>query len=201
VRTLYRVIQNDCRGFNNLSYTIYLVLQMQAHVISYYGVTSRIRFMIHLFPQLSRNWRLLHVTNSLERTRLSCWRVKNHKRCTYRAPIKYVTKTWSVVLLNKEKIHILLYQVYCVWQVVKTPTILSNNPVLYLIVQGKELFLREVCNKCISFYCSSCSLQNTGLFKSTLGVLTTSHTKYTWDRSICFFYLIEEHPKFLLHTL
>jgi hypothetical protein len=27
------------------------------------------------------------------------------------------------------KIHILLSQVYCVWQVVKTPTIISNNPV------------------------------------------------------------------------
>jgi len=34
----------------------------------------------------------------------------------------------SVVLLNK-KIPILLSQVYCVWQVVKTPTIISNNPV------------------------------------------------------------------------
>ena len=35
------------------------------------------------------------------------------KGCTYRAPISYVTKTWSVVLLNK-KLHILLSQVYCV---------------------------------------------------------------------------------------
>jgi len=52
---LYRVIQNDCRGFNNLSYTIHLVLQMQRHVISFYGVTSRIRFMILLFPQVSQN--------------------------------------------------------------------------------------------------------------------------------------------------
>ena len=33
----YRVIQNECRGFNNLSYTIRLVLQMQPHVISFYG--------------------------------------------------------------------------------------------------------------------------------------------------------------------
>jgi len=69
----YRVIQNDCRGFNNLSYTIHLVLQMQSHVISFYGVTSRIRFMFLLFPQVSRNWRLLHATNSLEQTQLSCW--------------------------------------------------------------------------------------------------------------------------------
>jgi hypothetical protein len=36
-------------GFNNLSYT------MQPHVISIYGVTSRIRFKFLLFPQVSRN--------------------------------------------------------------------------------------------------------------------------------------------------
>ena len=35
----------------------HLILQMQPHVISFYGVTSRIRFMFLLFPQVSRNWR------------------------------------------------------------------------------------------------------------------------------------------------
>ena len=30
---------------------------------------------------------------------------------------------------KKKKIHIFLSQVYCVWQVAKTPTIISNNPV------------------------------------------------------------------------
>ena len=54
--------------------------------------------------------------------------VPGYKGCTYRAPVRYVTKTWSVVLLNK-KTYILLSQVYCVWQVVKTPTLSSNNPV------------------------------------------------------------------------
>ena len=49
----YRVIKNDYRGFNNSSG--HLVLQMQPHVISFYGVTSRIRFMFLLFPQVSRN--------------------------------------------------------------------------------------------------------------------------------------------------
>jgi hypothetical protein len=39
-------------------------------------------------------------------------------------------KNWSVVLLNK-KIHILLSQVYCVRQVVTTPTITSNNVVFW----------------------------------------------------------------------
>ena len=32
---------------------------------------------------------------------------------------------------KNKKIHILLSQVYCVWQVVKTPTITSNNTVYY----------------------------------------------------------------------
>jgi len=35
--------------------TCHLVLQMQPHVISFYGVTSRIRFMFLLFPQVSQN--------------------------------------------------------------------------------------------------------------------------------------------------
>jgi len=33
----------------------HLVLQMQPHVISFYGVTSRTRFMLLLFPQVSLN--------------------------------------------------------------------------------------------------------------------------------------------------
>ena len=33
-----------------------LHLEMQPHVISFYGVTSRITFMFLLFPQVSRNW-------------------------------------------------------------------------------------------------------------------------------------------------
>ena len=32
--------------------------------------------------------------------------------------------------------------------------------------------------------------QNTGLFEMIVGVLTTCHTQYTWDRSICFFFLL-----------
>jgi hypothetical protein len=46
-----------------------------------------------------------HATNSLERTRFLCWCLLNHKECTYRAPVRYVTKTWSVVLLNKKYIY------------------------------------------------------------------------------------------------
>jgi len=45
-------------------------------------------------------------------------------------------------------------------------------------------------------------MHNKKLFKMIVGVLTTCHTQYTWDRSICFFiYLIEQHSKFLLHTV
>jgi len=65
----------------------------------------------------------------------------------YRAPVRYVTKTWSVVLLNKKK-HILLSQVYCVWQVVKTPTIISNNPVF----QPGKRFLKRKSLKSIAPY-------------------------------------------------
>ena len=35
--------------------TCHLVQQMQPHVISFYGVMSRITFMFLLFPQVSRN--------------------------------------------------------------------------------------------------------------------------------------------------
>jgi len=49
--TIYRVFRNDCRGLT----TCHLVLQMQPHMISFYGVTLRIRFMFLLFPQVPRN--------------------------------------------------------------------------------------------------------------------------------------------------
>jgi len=57
---------------------------------------------------------------------------------------RYVTETWSVVLLNK-KIHILLSQVYCVWQVVKTPKIiLNNNPVHWKEINRLGMMTREL---------------------------------------------------------
>ena len=34
-----------------------------------------------------------------------------------------------------------------------------------------------------------------------VGVLTTCHTQYTSDNSICIFYLTEQHSQFMLHTL
>jgi len=114
---IFGVIHNTC--------------QMQPHVISFYGVTSRIGF---IYPgtegknNRQGNHQQWHATNSSERTQLSCWCLLNHKGCTYRIPVRCVTKTWGIVLLNKKK-HILLSEVYYVWQVVKTPIIISNNPV------------------------------------------------------------------------
>ena len=57
VKWIYRVIQNACRMTFRCCSPGHFVLQMQPHVISFYGVTSRIRFMFLLFPQVSRNWR------------------------------------------------------------------------------------------------------------------------------------------------
>jgi hypothetical protein len=53
--------------------TCHLVLQMQPHVISFYGVTSRIRFMFLLFPQVSRKWRY-ESELSLKPSPLTCYR-------------------------------------------------------------------------------------------------------------------------------
>ena len=48
--------------------------------------------------------------------------------------------------------------------------------------------------------CTVCD--STGLFEMIVGVLTTCHTQYTSDSSICiFYYLTEQHSQFLLHTL
>jgi len=103
----YRVIRNDCRGFNNATsfsrwtpYDFYLwgYVKDQVYVPP---LPARI-------PELKVRIRTAietivagHATNSLERNRLSCY----HKGYIYRAPVRYVTKTWSVVLLNKKNIY------------------------------------------------------------------------------------------------
>jgi len=121
----------------------HIVLQMQPHVISFHGVTSRIRFMLLLFPQVFQNWRY-ESELPLKPPPLTCYKqfgtnsiivlmFVESQRVHIWAPVRYETKTWRVVLLNK-KIHILLSQVYCEWQVVKTPTIISNNSVLLVFI-------------------------------------------------------------------
>ena len=54
---------------------------------------------------------------------------------------------------------------------------------------------------CVNCFETSTCIKYTVLFEMIVGVLTTCHTQFTWDRSICVFYLIEQHFKFLLHTL
>ena len=53
--------------------TCHLVHQIQPHVISFYGVTSRIRFMFLLFPQVSRNWRY-ESEQPLKPSPLACYK-------------------------------------------------------------------------------------------------------------------------------
>ena len=85
--------------------TCHLVLQMQSHVVSFYGVTSRIRFMFLLFPpsipELKVRVRtaietitadmLQTVWNELD-YRVDVCRIT--KGAQYREPVRYVTKTW-----------------------------------------------------------------------------------------------------------
>jgi len=66
----------------------------------------------------------------------------------------------------------------------------------YLIEQHSKFLLHILQVLCMCTLCDS-----TGLFHMIVGVLITCHTKYTWDSSICIFYLIGQHSKFLLHTL
>ena len=66
----------------------------------------------------------------------------------------------------------------------------------YLIEQHTKFWLHTVQ---VLYMCTLCD--STGLFEMIDGVLTTCYTQYTWDRSIFFFYLIEQHSKFLLHTV
>jgi len=47
--------------------------------------------------------------------------------------------------LNK-KTHILLSQMYCVWQVVKTPPIISNSPVFIDAVDGTYVIWQTAWN-------------------------------------------------------
>ena len=81
---------------------------------------------------------------------------------------------------------------YCVWQVVKTLTIISNNPV-YLVTWGWPKGKAETCRQlnttnetsCVVTYCKTHFFQYTCLFEIIVEVLTTRHTQYTWDSSIC----------------
>jgi hypothetical protein len=67
--------------------------------------------------------------------------INEESQRVYSAPVKYITKTW-IVVKKKKKIHILLFQVYCVRQVVETPIIISNNLVyIYCTLEFLSFFV------------------------------------------------------------
>jgi len=68
--------------------------------------------------------------------------------------------------------------------------------VLFYLIEKHFKFLLHTLH--VLYMCTLCD--STGLFEITVRVLTTCHTQYTWDRNL-FLYLIEQHSKFLLHTL
>jgi hypothetical protein len=73
---------------------------------------------------------------------------------------------------------------------------------LFLITTHRDCWYKKYICMCIYIYIYIYTLYiYTGLFKMIVEVLTTCHTQYTSDSSICIFYLIEQHSKFLLHTL
>jgi hypothetical protein len=88
------------------------------------------------FPNFVRNccwtivterhsWNISHLT--AVRRHLSELRSKRRNALHYCTP--YIIKENSENILIYRCSYILLSQVYCVWQFVKTPTIISNNPV------------------------------------------------------------------------
>jgi len=84
--------------------------------------------------------------------------------------VRYVTKIWCVVLLNK-KTHILLSQMHCVWQVVKSPTIISNNPVHHTLLQQFVML-------CLLVLVYSYALK-TVTFKAVCYLGSTEHWQHT----------------------
>jgi hypothetical protein len=85
---------------------------MQPHVISFYGVPP----LPTSIPELKVRIRTAIETITADMLQ-TVWNELDYRvdvcRITKGAPVRYVTRTWSAVLLNK-KIHILLSQVYCV---------------------------------------------------------------------------------------
>ena len=117
---VYRVIRNECRGFNNLSYTIHLRWE---YMYFFYLIEQHSKDLLHTLQLLY----MCIVCDSTDINTIiefvshvsgdgfnggSDSYLQFRDTCTYRAPVRYVTNTWSVVLLNN-KILILLSQVYC----------------------------------------------------------------------------------------
>jgi hypothetical protein len=134
---LYRVIKNDCRCFNNLSYTIHF---REDHMYFLFNRTTLQVFVTYLTGALYVHplWFYKHQHDNRVRSKLFVicqrwwfqWRFavilvnytpsgEMHNYCTPHI-IKEKYENFLIHRCN----FILLYQVYCVWQVVKTPTII-----------------------------------------------------------------------------
>ena len=158
----YRVIRNDCQGFNNLSYTIHLRLE---YMYFLFNRTTLQVFVTYLTGALYMNplWFYKHQHDNQVRYKLfvSCqrwwfqwlfWFVpsvpgylreeEEHKPDPWRNPIE---RNHMGFHLEKEE------------AVVKTPTIISNNPVFrYPLVSEFPLFVfPPPCILYFSFNCSS----------------------------------------------
>jgi len=73
----------------------------------------------------------------------------------------------------------------------------SSICVFFYLIEHHSQFLLHTVQ--VLYMCTVCDY--TGLFEMIVRVLTTCHTQYTSDSSICIFYSIEQHSQFLLHTL
>jgi len=133
-------IKNDCRGFNNLSYTIHV---RQECIFSFNRTTLHV-FVTYLTGALHMHplWFYKHQHDNRVRSKLFVargrwwfqWRFaailvncapsgEMHNYCTH-----HIKGNFQNFLIHRCN-YILLSQVYGVWQVVKTPTIIFNNPV------------------------------------------------------------------------
>ena len=98
-KRMRRIIQGYYKWMSG-SYTVHSrcnpmwFLSVELRQGSGLGASSSCKYPETEGTNQNRHWnhQRWNATNSLERTRLSCWCLYNHKGCTYRAPVKYVTK-------------------------------------------------------------------------------------------------------------
>jgi len=81
-------------------------------------------------------------------------------------------------------------------QLIRCPAHASSNDRItcqWLILENKQGRVRHLFPGSIPALTAPLNLyvvwNNTGLFEMIAGVLTTCHTQYTWDRSICIFFI------------
>jgi len=115
----YRVIQNDCWGFNNLPPRSPDATPCDFFLWDYVQDQVYVPLLLASVPELKvRNRTTIEtITADMLQTvwneyayRVDVCRIT---MCTYRASLRHVTKTSSFVLLNKKKLT-LLSEVYCV---------------------------------------------------------------------------------------